>query len=164
MSRIGRRLGVDPLALTVEASRKAVADAGLPMADIDGLSTYPGGAAAGGHSEGGVTALEESLRLRPTWFNSGSETPGQGGSVVAAMLAVAAGLCRHVLCFRTVWESTYAALRLGGGRGGRVSGAMSEWRAPFGAMSAANWIAMNANQYLHRYGATREMLGAIALN
>jgi acetyl-CoA acetyltransferase len=39
-----------------------------------------------------------------------------------------------------------------------------EWRAPFGAMSAANWIAMNANQYFHRYGATREMLGAIAIN
>ena len=31
-------------------------------------------------------------------------------------------------------------------------------------MSAANWIGMNANQYLHRYGATREMLGWIALN
>jgi acetyl-CoA acetyltransferase len=41
---------------------------------------------------------------------------------------------------------------------------MMEHRAPFGAMSAANWIGMNANQYLHRYGATREMLGCIALN
>ncbi len=108
MSRLGRRLGVDPLSLTIEAARNAVADAGLTMADIDGLSTYPGGFAAGGHSEGGVTALEESLRIRPTWFNGGGETPGQGGSVVAAMLAVAAGLCRHVLCFRTVWESTWA--------------------------------------------------------
>ncbi len=39
-----------------------------------------------------------------------------------------------------------------------------EWRAPFGAMSAAHWIGMNANQYLHRYGATKEMLGWIAIN
>ena len=31
-------------------------------------------------------------------------------------------------------------------------------------MSAANWIGMNANQYLHRYGAPREMLGLIAVN
>jgi acetyl-CoA acetyltransferase len=31
-------------------------------------------------------------------------------------------------------------------------------------MSAANWIGINANQYLHRYGATREMLGYVALN
>ena len=37
-------------------------------------------------------------------------------------------------------------------------------RAPFGALSAASWIGMNANQYLHRYGATRELLGYIALN
>jgi acetyl-CoA acetyltransferase len=72
-------------------------------------------------------------------------------------------LCRHVLCFRTVWESTYATLRLGSAGGSRASSHMA-WRMPFGALSASNWIAMNANQYLHRYGATREMLGLIALN
>ena len=161
---LGRRLMVDPLSMTVDACLQAVADAGLRLDDIDGLSTYPGGA-VGGMSEGGVTAVEEALRLRPTWINGGGDIPGPGGAVIAAMLAVAAGLCRHVLCFRTVWESTYAALGLGaGGRGGRVSGTFGEWRFPFGAMSAAHWIGMNANQYLHRYGATREMLGWIALN
>jgi len=161
-SAIGRRLMVDPLSLTVDACLAAVADAGLTLDDIDGLSTYPGYAAMG-ISEGGVTAVEEALRIRPTWINGGGELPGPGGSIIQAMLAVASGLCRHVLCFRTVWESTYAALGLHGG-GGRVSGPLMEWRAPFGAMSAANWIAMNANQYLHRYGAPREMLGWIALN
>jgi acetyl-CoA acetyltransferase len=35
---------------------------------------------------------------------------------------------------------------------------------PFGATSAANWIGMHATQYMHRYGATREMLGALAVN
>jgi len=169
MSRVGRRLGVDPLSLTVEACRRAVADAGLTMADIDGLSTYPGGGPAGGHAEGGVTALEESLRIRPTWFNGGMELPGQGGSVVAAMLAVAAGLCRHVLCFRTVWESTWADRQKtrrgsGGGGGGRVEGDMMAWRSPFGAMSAGNWIAMNAANHFHRYGTTRDTLATIALN
>ena len=69
-----------------------------------------------------------------------------------------------MLCFRTVWEATYAALRLDPGGGGRVAGPMHEWRAPFGAMSAAHWSGMNANHYLHRYGAPREMLGWIALN
>ena len=163
-SAIGRRLMVDPLSLTVDACLAAVADAGLTLDDIDGLSTYPGTAAMG-MGEGGVTAVEEALRLHPTWINGGGDLPGPGGAVIAAMLAVASGLCRHVLCFRTVWESTYAALGLRpGGGGGRVSGPMQEWRAPFGAMSAANWIGMNANQYLHRYGATREMLGWIALN
>lgn len=161
-SRIGRRLMVDPLSLTVDACLAAVADAGLTLDDIDGLSTYPGGMAGTGMSEGGVAAVEEALRLRPTWINGGGDLPGPGGAVIAAMLAVASGLCRHVLCFRTVWESTFAALGLHRG-GGRASGFM-EWRAPFGAMSAANWIGMNANRYLHRYGATREMLGYIALN
>jgi acetyl-CoA acetyltransferase/uncharacterized OB-fold protein len=161
-SAIGRRLLVDPLSLTVDACLQAVADAGLELEDIDGLSTYPG-AVGMGMSEGGVTAVEEALRLRPTWINGGGDLPGPGGSVIAAMLAVASGLCRHVLCFRTVWESSFAALRLGGGGASRSSG-WAAWRVPFGAMSASNWIGMNANQYLHRYGAPREMLGLIALN
>ncbi len=167
-SAVGRRLMVDPLSLTVDACLRAVADAGLQLGDIDGLSTYPGMAGMG-MSEGGVAAVEEALRLHPTWINGGGDIPGQGGAVIAAMLAVASGLCRHVLCFRTVWESTFAALgRSAGGGGGAGAGAraagQSAWRAPFGALSAANWIAMNANQYLHRYGAPREMLGLIALN
>jgi len=162
-SALGRRLMVDPLSLTVDACLQAVADAGLQLDDIDGLSTYPGYAGMG-MSEGGVTAVEEALRLHPTWINGGGDLPGPGGSVIAAMLAVASGLCRHVLCFRTVWESTYATLRLGGGGGGSRASGPQAWRMPFGALSASNWIAMNANQYLHRYGATREMLGLIALN
>lgn len=161
-SALGRRLMVDPLSLTMDACTRAVADAGLTFDDIDGLSTYPGSVGAG-MSEGGVTAVEEALRLRPTWTNGGGDIPGPGGAVIAAMLAVAGGLCRHVLCFRTVWESTFAALGLGRGGGGRASGWMA-WRQPFGAVSAANWIAMNASQYFHRYGATKELLGLIAVN
>lgn len=160
-STIGRRLMVDPLSLTVDACLAAVDDAGLTLDDIDGLSTYPGPGPMG-MSEGGVTAVEEALRLHPTWINGAMELPGPGGSVVAAMSAVANGLCRHVLCFRTVWESTYRALGLGRG-GGRASG-WQAWTAPFGALSPANWLAINASQYLHRYGATRELLGRIAVN
>ena len=128
-------------------------------------------------SEGGVTPLEEALRLRPTWINSGTETPGQTGSVVAGMLAVAGGLCNHVLCFRTVWEATATAkaraadpkvassvtAMQGTGAGARVSGDI-QWRFPFGATSAANWIGMNASAHFHKYGTTRETLGWIALN
>lgn len=168
-SRLGRRLMVDPLELAVDACTQAVADAGLTLDDIDGLSTYPG-AGGMGMSEGGPSAIEEALRIHPTWINGGGDLPGPGGAVIAAAMAVASGLCRHVLCFRTVWESTYATLVAQGKLtppglpGQRVSGPFREWRSPFGALSPANWIALNASQYLHRYGATRELFGHIALN
>ncbi len=161
-SAIGRRLMVNPISLAVDACRIAIGDAGLEPGDIDGLSTYPGDVGSG-MSEGGVAPLEEALRLRPTWINGGGDLPGQGGAVVAAMLAVASGLCRHVLCVRTIWESTWSTLQLGEPPR-RVSGTLLEHRAPFGAMSAAHWIGVNAHHYLERYGATRDVLGWIAVN
>ncbi len=165
LSEVGRRLGRDPMGLAVEACQAAVADAGLTIDDIDGLSTYPGGTAKdGGHSEGGIYPVADALGIAPTWFCGTGETPGQSGAVVNAMLAVAAGLCRHVLCFRTVWETTSIAWgnrqNTGVGGGSRISGEM-EWRLPYGAMSAGNWIALMASHYFHRYGATREQLGWI---
>jgi acetyl-CoA acetyltransferase/uncharacterized OB-fold protein len=164
-SAIGRRLMVDPLSLTITACLRAVEDAGLSLDEIDGLATYPGGY-AGGMAEGGITAVEEALRIRPSWISGGGETPGPTGSIVSAMLAVAAGLCRHVLCFRTVWEATYTELVRSGkirAGGGRASG-MFEWRLPFGAMSAANWIGVNASHYFWRYGGDRaSTLAPIAL-
>jgi acetyl-CoA acetyltransferase/uncharacterized OB-fold protein len=169
MSQIGRRLMRAPLSLTVEACKAAVADAGLTMADIDGLSTYPGAMFAGavGFSEGGIPAVEEALQIHPTWHNGTLETSGQLGSVITAMLAVASGLCRHVLCFRTVWEATGTEMmRLGTlppPSGGRIGGDM-QWRIPFGGTSAAMWLAMNASLYFARFGATRETLGWISLN
>ena len=162
-SELGRRLMVSPLSLTVQACERAIADAGLTMDDIDGLSTYPGAGLVGPFGEGGVTALEAALGIRPSWYNGGGETFGPGGSVIAAMLAVAGGLARHVLCFRTLWEATHGELvRRGTIRQdySRVAG----WMWPFGATSAAHTLAQNAQRHFHRYGTTRETLGWIALN
>lgn len=163
MSKIGRRLMAAPLSLTVEACEAAIADAGLTFNDIDGLSTYPGGGNFGGFGEGGVTALEAALGIRPTWHNGGMETFGPAGSVIAAMLAVATGLARHVLCFRTLWEATFNELMKQGKivpSGGRTA----SWQWPFGATSAAHTLALNAQRHFHRYGTTKETLGWIALN
>jgi len=162
MSEIGRRLMRQPLSLTVDACQVAIADAGLTIDDIDGLSTYPGGGGFGPFSEGGVTALESALGIRPTWHNGGIETFGPGGSVIAAMLAVAGGLARHVLCFRTVWEATFNERM----KQGKIPPMMrtDSWFFPFGAVSAAHTLAQNAQRHFHRYGTTRETLGWIALN
>jgi acetyl-CoA acetyltransferase/uncharacterized OB-fold protein len=161
-SQIGRRLMRPPLSLTVEACERAVADAGLTLADIDGLATYPG-IALGGFSEGGITAFEAALGIRPTWYNGGTETFGPGGSLIAAMLAVAGGLARHVLCFRTLWEASYAELI----RQGKIAppgGTLGDWLHPFGVTSAAHVLAQNAQRHFHKFGTTRETLGWIALN
>ena len=163
-SDIGRRLMRPPLSLTVDACERAVADAGLTMADIDGLSTYPVGGNLGGFSEGGVTALEAALGLRPTWYNGGMETFGPGGSLVAAMLAIAGGLARHVLCFRTLWEATQAELIRAGTIKPAAGAGLGGWMQPFGATSAAHTLAQNAQRHFHKYGTTRETLGWIALN
>lgn len=165
-SQVGRRLMVDPMSLTVDAALQAVADAGLELDDIDGLSTYPGGGgSAPGMSEGGIKTIEEALQLRPVWVNGGGDLPGQIGSITQAMLAVAAGLCRHVLCVRTVWEASHAALVRSGrwAPGGTRATDMVEHRMPYGAVSAAQWIGVNASHYMHRYGVGREALGHIAI-
>lgn len=162
MSEIGRRLMAPPLALTLQACEAAIADAGLTVDDIDGLSTYPGGGNVGPFGEGGITALESALGIRPSWHNGGMETFGPAGSVIAAMLAVAGGLARHVLCFRTLWEATYNELM----RRGKITPPVraDSWFFPFGAVSAAHTLAQNAQRHFHRYGTTRETLGWIALN
>jgi len=109
------------------------------------------------------------LRLKLNWFCGGPELPGQLGAVINACAAVATGLARHVLCFRTVWESTAqgSGRRAGIGTGGsgrfRASGFM-QWTLPYGAASAAVWIAMMARRHFHEYGTTREQMAQIALN
>src|SRR5918996_8796 len=106
-SDVGRRLGREPLGLTVDACLAAIEDAGLDRSDIDGLSTYPGNMdQPPGFSGVGITELQDALRLELNWFAGGLELPGQLGSVINACLAVSAGLATHVLCFRTVWEAT----------------------------------------------------------
>ncbi|MDP9167905.1 MAG: OB-fold domain-containing protein [Actinomycetota bacterium] len=162
-SRLGRRLMVAPLSLTIEACEAAVADAGLTFDDIDGLSTYPGLDIAG-MGEGGVSALEGALGLKPTWINGGMDTFGPGGSVIAAMMAVATGMARHVLCFRTLWEATFGQLMKEGKMSPPGGARTASWQMPFGATSAAHTLALNAQRHFHRYGTTRETLGWIALN
>jgi acetyl-CoA acetyltransferase len=171
-SAIGRRLGRSGLDLTIDAALAAVADAGLTVADIDGLATYPGaGVGAGpGFSGPGSPDVHDALRLRLNWHSGGLEGPAQLQAVVNAVLAVGAGLARHVLVYRTVTEATEQGsggrqgIGLGGGGGVPRMGGSMQWTIPFRAYSAANWLAMNAQRHFHEYGTTPEQLAMIAIN
>jgi acetyl-CoA acetyltransferase len=164
-SDIGRRLGRDALELTADACVAAVEDAGLTLADIDGLTTYPGASQAGpGFSGASLRDIHDALGIKPNWVAGGVESPGQLGAVVDAMLAVAGGMADHVLCWRSIWEGTAqgAGRRQGyGARGGRPTGMMA-WQLPFGA-TAANLAAMQVRARMIRYGLTREQLASIAI-
>jgi acetyl-CoA acetyltransferase len=171
-SDVGRRLYRDPLDLTLDACLEAIEHAGLTRDDIDGLSTYPGNMSVPpGFSGAGVTEVHDALRLKLNWFAGGLELPGQLGSVVNAVAAVATGLCNHVLCFRTVWEASaqgdksraQAVTPGGGGGGGYKATGFMQWTLPYGAPSAANWIGMMAMRHFHEFGTTREQLGQIAV-
>lgn len=166
-SAVGRRLGREGLDLTIDAALEAVADAGLTMADIDGLATYPGGIPGHAAFTGpGTPAVQDALRLSLSWHSGGGEGPAQLQAVINAAMAVATGLARHVLVYRTVTEST--AQGAGGRRGigvadAEVSGP-PQWHLPFRAYSAANWLALYAQRHFHEFGTTEKQMGQIALN
>jgi acetyl-CoA acetyltransferase/uncharacterized OB-fold protein len=176
-SPIGRRLGRSGLDLTVEAALAAIEDAGLTRDDIDGLAAHPGAMVApAGFSGPGTPEVQDALRLNLSWHSAGMEGPAQLAPVINAVTAVAAGLARHVLVYRTVTEATAQG---GGGRRGvgippgggaglaesrrRVTGFL-QWSLPFHAYSAANWIALYAAAHFHRYGTTSEHLAQVALS
>lgn len=167
-SAVGRRLGRSALNLTIEACRAAIADAGLKMQDIDGLSTYPGGDELSSLGYGGPSShdLQDALRLDLQWYQGAGELPGQLGALTTACMAIATGLSRNVLVYRTVTESSAQGAA---GRGsvlgvdGDSASGVGRALAPFGAISPANWLAQLATRHFHEYGTTREQLAQIPI-
>ena len=147
-SQIGRRIYREPLALTLDACLAAIEDAGLDRSDIDGLSTYPGGMdQPPGFSGVAIEHVQDALRLDLNWFMGGRESPGQLGSVVNAIAAVSTGLCKHVLCFRTVTEASAAGdqgrasvtMGAGGGGGGKEQDGSQDHRKECKGPAAAGF-------------------------
>jgi len=167
MSEVGVRLARSPLGLTVDAVKEAIADAGLTLDQIDGVATYPGKMQIFlGFSPIGADELIEALGLKTRWHIGAAEATAQLGAIAEAANAVKAGLARHVICFRTVYEAAamsrpdeFPPLERREGVTGN-----SQWVSPFGAFSAANWTAQFAMRHMKRYGLTREQLAQVALN
>lgn len=167
ISEVGVRLTRSAAGLTMDAIKAAVADAGLTLDQIDGVSTYPGKMQAFlGFSPIGVDEVIEMCGLNTRWHTGAAESTAQLGAITDAASAVRSGLARHVICFRTVYEA--AALSRPDEfppmeRRKDVTG-NSQWVSPFGAFSAACWTAQFAMRHMKRYGLTREQLAQVALN
>ena len=164
ISQIGRRTGRASLDLTMDAALAAIADAGLTRDDIDGLAmVFPD------KGEIPVHKVQDALRLQLNWNGGGLTFAGLFSPVTQAVLAIAAGLARHVLVYRTVaganmgsGASVRRAVQEAEASTGRVPAAM-EWTAPYGVFGAMPFHALYARRHMALYGTTKEQLGWIAV-
>jgi len=166
ISQIGRRTGIPARELTVEAASRAIRDAGLTPADIDGIASL-------GDTPIGDAA--SALGIPEPAPVAGFTTGGLLSPVMSAFLAVADGRARHVLVYRTVQMMGGTILPPAGAAPaltnsdsdregpGAVMGDMGPLLACH-AYSAANWLAMHCRRHMHLYGTTKEQLGWLAIN
>lgn len=165
ISRVGRRLGIPGIELTLESCDRAIADGGLSRTDIDGIATM------------GDTPIEDvvqAMGIEPRWTGGGFSTGGLLSPVMSAVLAVAEGRATNAVVYRTV-QMMGGAVLLGDGpprprpRSDEPEpqmGGMNDMAVllTYHAYSAANWLAMHCRRHMHLYGTTKEQLGALAVN
>ena len=170
-SQIGRRLGRSDLSLTLEAVTAALDDAGLDRSEVDGLAGYAGqvmgprpGGFNGMHGTS-LAALHDALRLDLRWWSGSNEGPGQYVGLFNAIAAVAAGLARHVVVFRTQTEASVRQAKRNLVPPPEEYGppSIDDWLLPMRVASSFNWVALFAQRYFDQYGMTREQLAQIAL-
>jgi acetyl-CoA acetyltransferase len=156
-TRYTRGSGTTPLALQLEASLKAIDDAGLKPTDIDGVIPYGAGAAV---AEDFITNFQiPDLRYSAT-------TPMGGASCVAALqsaaMAVSSGIARNVLV--PIGRNGASQSRIGD----RVREmpqfrVISEFEMPVGSIAPAQLYAQMARRHMEMYGTRSEQLAEIAV-
>lgn len=169
LSEIGRPSSRTALQLTADACLAAIADAGLTPQDIDGIACYPGKSPDGG----GIAPVSPSeaaavLGIDPKWILASAEGFSHMAPIFNAITAIACGLARHVVVFRSVAQATArmasrASTLMTGGRSSRIEG-NNAWTVPFNALSPINTFALYAQAYFEKYDANEEQLGMIAVN
>jgi acetyl-CoA acetyltransferase len=158
------RAGRSEMALACEAIKRAVADAGLGLDEVDGLCAY---------NSDRCTILEvaEQLGLRLRFANL---YPGGGNSATGvvqnAAMAVATETASVVVCYRSISQGQvrYGQARSGyGAHAGALQDYASSWQAftaPFGLMTPAQMYALDTRRHMHLYGTTSEQMGLVAVN
>ncbi|MFN0027042.1 MAG: thiolase family protein [Acidimicrobiales bacterium] len=157
------------IGLFTQVGLQAIADAGLNLADIDGLIAHP----MAGLPMLVPSTLIESMGLRCSF----AETVDLGGATGAAMVwraaaAIASGQANAVLCVTASRRKRRSAPAPGtrkagsgtAGVGGKDTSAWAEFEVPFGNVGANIGYAMIAQRYLHEQQATAEQLAKIAVH
>jgi acetyl-CoA acetyltransferase len=150
-------------ALAVDTAQRAIADAGLTVSQIDGFTTGALFPTAGAHKiEDGVSIvssnwLAEHLGINPRYV-SGFQGYGQiPGAVSLAVNAVATGAADYVLMHRALHNPAGQYH----GNPMREAGGSAQWTVPQGYFGPLAMIALPYNEYLQRYGATREAMATV---
>jgi acetyl-CoA acetyltransferase len=144
--------------LAGEAIRAALADARLSVADVDGLVSFT------------IDPVEETELVRSLGIDGvswSSRVPyGGGGSqgvLLHAAAAVASGAAQVVVAYRAVKArsgSRFGAAQTATRPTSSHSGSTAmQWAMPFGVMTPASWMSLNATRYMHSYGVTNEDFG-----
>jgi acetyl-CoA acetyltransferase len=152
-------------ALTVDTVRAAISDAGLEVDQVDGFVTATLFPSAGSHTiKDGVSIVSAdwvAARLHPNpRYVAGFQGMGQiPGAMALAVNAIASGAADHVVVHRALHNppGKYHATQLPD-----LSGSL-QWTAPQGYFGPLATIALTYNEYVQRYGATREALAAVVV-
>jgi acetyl-CoA acetyltransferase len=164
-SEIERHAPVSLGALAVETASRAILDAGLTIADIDGFVTGALFPTAGAYAvEDGVSIvsanwLAEHLGVNPryaTGFQGFGQIPG---AVAIAVNAIVTGAADYVLLHRALYNppGRYHANPM------RRAAGPQQWTAPQGYFGPLAMIALPYNEYLQRYGARRETMARVVV-
>lgn len=151
----GKSPGETVLSLQGRAARLALRDAGLGLADVDGLfvSGYP-------YAERPGVLLAEYLGIQPSWLDS--TNVGGCGFVAAlehAAAVIAVGLCRVVLI--SYGSTQYSSgLRKLGGRPPEFS---YQFEVPHGLPQPLGGYALAASRHMYEFGTTPEQLAEVAV-
>jgi acetyl-CoA acetyltransferase len=153
----GKDHGQTPYGMLAQASRRAVAEAGLTPGDIDGFGSTALGALAP------VDGAEYRGRS-PRWLDS-TAVGGSSWEVMAAHAADAIGQGRADVILLSYGSTARSDLRnkLRTGSLDWGSRGPMQWETPYGHTLVSKY-AMAARRHMHEYGTTIEQLAEIAVS
>jgi acetyl-CoA acetyltransferase len=157
-TEFSKESGRSELQLACEAARAALDDAGLSPRDVDGLVTF---------SMDSSEEAEVARNLGIPKLTMFARVPYGGGAacgvVMQAGMAVATGAADVVVCYRAMNERS--GMRFGGSAmmGAAMLPPFLDMYGPYGHLSPASWVALQARRYMHEYGVTNEDFGRISV-